>query len=315
MAKKINTQAAAGVTQFNMTTEVELAAVGVSNEESILESLLDQLGDDEILETAGDEIAVEVVEPADIIASGSEDATAAIGDDLVGDLLDEIASDAEREGAKQEMYATQSDTSVADGTAPETDASALTDEGTGKKKGKGKAKKAAADPDAPAKEPKPPRATSVTHSPGALLKVKLGEKAKDYLTFSMADATLDADALDAKQAAFIDRMNDSEAIADKVKEKMTMFLVWLTKGGDLNEVMRRALTVLHADGELTSGDKGNLQLNLLAKPYSVGTARSQANQCFMFFPELGLAIKEKGRMVPNPDSALLPMAYTMLRLA
>lgn len=35
---------------------------------------------------------------------------------------------------------------------------------------------------------------------------------------------------------------------------------------------------------------------------------------FMALPELGLVIKEKGRMVPNPDSTLLPMAYTTLGL-
>ncbi len=290
-----------------MTHATEAAALSsIESNDAILNDLLGELGDDTILEgAAGDELDGLLEET--IVES---DGNMALSADASDTLLESVEEDAARAEAKQAIYANQpAGAGIVDGTAPETTAEAVA-EATEPAKGKGKR---AAKPKEP-KEPKAPRATSVTHSPGDLLKVKLGEKANDFLVFNMADAMLPADELQAKIDAFIERMNDRDAIADKVREKMSMFLLWMVRGGDLNEVMKRALNVLHAHGELTSGDKGNLQLNLLEKPYSMGTARSQANQMFMAFPELGLVIKEKGRMVPNPDSTLLPMAYAKLGL-
>ncbi|MCY1306063.1 hypothetical protein D9M70_558970 [compost metagenome] len=78
--------------------------------------------------------------------------------------------------------------------------------------------------------------------------------------------------------------------------------------------MRRTFTVLHRDGFLTSGEKGNLQLDLLAKPYSLGTARAQSSQMFALLPLLKIATREKGKMVANPDSALLPQIKARLAL-
>jgi len=307
--------------QFNMTAAVDVSAAPVESTDTILSGLLDQLdeveagapaltGDAaEIIEAAeaADELIEQVsAESADTVASMNAEA-ADEPLDAVDSLLDEVAGDAARIEAKQELYAEQgADAAAAAGDAPATDPAELTDS---KKKGK---KKTTA-PKEP-KAPKEPRATSVTHKPGDLLKHKLGTAAAEVLVFDLNDAALDADGLAAKQQAFVDRMNDPDSIADKVKDKIQMFLVWMTKGGELNEVLKRAITVLHEKGELTSGDKGNLQLNLLAKPYSLGTARSQANQMFMALPELGITIKEKGRMIPNPDSALLPMAKTKLGL-
>lgn len=314
-------------TVFNMTAAVDMGAGAAAlNTDALLGDLLDQLGDDGVLETleaAGDDdmgigsLVDEVIETAaagevgdDIIASADVDTDA---------LLDEITDAADKSVAKQALYAEQDgQPQIGDANPPESDPATVEEAATGKgKKGGGRKKKAVAEGDEPAepKEPKAPRATSVTHKPGDLLMAKLGAKATDFLTLRLSDAELNEEGMQQRRTDFITRMNDSEAIADKVKEKMQMFLVWLTKGGDLNEVLRRSLTVLHSQGELTSGDKGNLQLNLLAKPYSIGTARSQANQMFMALPELGLTVKEKGKMVANPDSALLPLAYSMLGLA
>lgn len=316
---------AATDTTFDMTASVDVAGADAAHTDALLGDLLDQLGDDGILESleaAGDEpgsLTDEIIEAAgdEILAGDASIAAAAGVGDVTDALLDEIAEDAEREGAKQALYAEQEgQPTVGDATPPESDPATVADAATSKGKKGGRKKKAAdGEADAAPKEPKVPRATSVTHAPGDLLLAKLGAKANDFLTLRLSDAELNEEALKQRQADFIARLNDREAIADKVKEKMQMFLVWMTKGGDLNEVLKRALTVLHSQGELTSGDKGNLQLNLLSKPYSIGTARSQANQMFMALPELGLTIKEKGKMVPNPDSALLPMAFNMLGLA
>lgn len=173
------------------------------------------------------------------------------------------------------------------------------------------AKKAKA-PKAPA-EPKPaaaPRITYVGHTKSEVLKARLGDKASELLLLEVADATLPAEELQAKQEALLD---DIDKLAKKVGEKANMLFAWLKNGGKLNEVMQRSLQVLAKEGELTSGDKGNLQSNLRDK-YSVGTARSQANQMFMLFPALAITVKEKGRMVANPNSLILMKAKAELSL-
>lgn len=312
-------------TVFNMTASVDMGASAAAlNTDALLGDLLDQLGDDDILETlevAGDDMGAgslvdEVIETAaagevgdDIIASASGDTDA---------LLDEITDAADKSVAKQALYAEQDgQPQLGDATPPESDPATVEDAAKGKGKKGGGRKKKAAEGDEPAapKEPKALRATSVTHKPGDLLVAKLGAKATDFLTLRLSDAELNEEGMQQRRADFIARMNDSEGVADKVREKIIMLLTWMSKGGALNEVMRRTFTLMHADGELTSGDKGNLQLDLLAKPYSIGTSRSQANQMFCALPELGICLKEKGKMVPNPDSALLPAINAMLGLA
>jgi len=197
-----------------------------------------------------------------------------------------------------------------------------------KKKGgkRGKKAEAAAEPEPtppvaepemekPAKEPKAPRATSITHKPGDLLMAKLGAKARDMLVFSFADAELEAGELALKQDAFVADMNDPDKIAIKVRDKAILLLTGLAAGAQMNDVLRRAFVVLHEEGKLTSGDKGNLQQNLALKPYSLGTCRAQANQVFMLFPILGICVKTKGGMTPNEDSTILAAAYAQLGLA
>ena len=167
-----------------------------------------------------------------------------------------------------------------------------------------KAKKAAApkEPKEP-KEPKAPRITAITHKPGDRLVALLG--GKDWLQFIATDD--DATRI-ARADNFIEAMNSKDAIADKVREKAIMLMTWIASGKDksaLNEVLLRAFETLFRDGELTSGKDGNLQVNLLSKPYSPGTAASQANQMFMLFPLLLITQREKGKMVANPDSAIV----------
>lgn len=326
---------------FNLTVVADMpSAMG---ESVILANLLDDLQNEDGAETT--ELTGATFDTGGEVIESSADAA---GDLDLGDLMTDLdltdltdladaVADAENTSAKHAVYAAQSSAPTDDGSAPSAPAvaAALTKdekkaakaaEAAIKKAEKAAAKVAADAVKAAAKElvdaapakPKPPavpRATSITHKPGDLLVVKLGSAARDYLSFSLsAIATLEPEVLEAEQDDFIARMNDRDSIADKVKEKMTMLLCWLQKGGDLNEVLKRTFTVLHDKAELTSGDKGNLQLNLLSKPYSMGTARSQANQMFMALPELGIVIKEKGRMVGNPDSVLLPMINAKLRL-
>lgn len=218
--------------------------------------------------------------------------------DPLDSLLEDVASDAARIEAKQKLYAEQEAPAAAgEGDTPQEAA-------PGKKGGKKK--------DAAPKEPKAPAPSKVTHKRGDLLLAKLGAKVGDYLVFD-ADPAIN----DMKRDAFIERMNDNKAIADKVRDKILMLMTWMANGrapSELNEVLRRAFTVLHEQGELTSGDKGNLQLNLLEKPYSIGTSRSQASQIFMLLPELDMVVKTKGKMVPNPNSVMLQAVNHQLGL-
>jgi hypothetical protein len=162
------------------------------------------------------------------------------------------------------------------------------------------------------KEPKAPRVTSITHKPGDRLVALLGDKS--FIHFSFKD---DAEANASRVDSFIEAMNTRDAIADKVKDKAIMLFTWLKSekpSSDLNEVMLRAFSTLNKDGELTSGKNGNLQTNLLSKPYSPGTAASQANQMFMLFPLLGITKREKGKMVADEDSAILTLVNARLGL-
>lgn len=154
------------------------------------------------------------------------------------------------------------------------------------------------------KAPKAPRVTSITHKPGDRLLAQLaGDKA--WLGFIKSDDTI---AAEKRAEQFIADMNANDVIADKVREKAVMLITWMASGKDksaLNEVLARTFEVLFKDGELTSGKTGNLQTNLLSKPYSPGTAASQANQMFMLLPILGVTKREKGKMIANPESAIV----------
>jgi hypothetical protein len=222
--------------------------------------------------------------------------TAASDDEIMA-----VAASIEKAESIEALYADDAaaaDVIVAAADVPATDAAVVTE------------KKAKA-PKAP-KAPKVPRITRVTGKESAVLAAKLGDKVGDFLVLETADAALDADALKAKQD---DVLTSIDALAKKVGEKATMLFGWMKNGGTLNEVMKRTFTVMARDGELTSGNKGNLQTDLLSKPYSPGTSASQANQMFMLLPALKITIKEKGKMVPNPDSLIYMKAKAELGLA
>lgn len=252
-------------------------ALGVQDAESanaddaLLSSMLGDL--DEVIEEAD-----EVVEP---------------------ETLEAAVADLHKAEAVQKLYADQDDEVEATAEADKPSTEALPDEKTVKAK-KVKQPKVAKEP----KEPKAPRITSTTHKPDERLMALLGGD-KTWLGFIKTDDTL---AAERRADQFLADMNDRDAIADKVKDKAIQLITWIASGKDtsaLNEVLLRSFSVLFKDGELTSGKKGNLQTNLLSKPYSPGTAASQANQMFMLFPILGITQREKGRMVINPDSAIV----------
>lgn len=258
---------AADLNVFNM---LGTSTTNIASDEALLSSMIGDL-------TMDDEIVEEPIEP---------------------DALEAAVADLHKAEAVQAVYADQDDEVEETAEADKPSTAALPED----KPAKTKKVKAAKEPKEP-KEPKAPRVTSITHKPGDRLVALLGGD-KTWLGFSKSDDTI---AAEQRAEKFIEDMNDRDVIADKVREKAVMLLTFIASGKDtssLNEVLKRSFEVLFRDGELTSGNKGNLQQNLLSKPYSPGTAASQANQVFMLFPILGVTVREKGKMVVNPDSAI-----------
>lgn len=189
----------------------------------------------------------------------------------------------------------------------------------GKGKGKGKNKAAApatgepaADPAAAA--PKPAKIPRI-HFANKIDRIKhrLGEELGDYLVLELADAELTDDALSEKQAetmVLLESMN--------VKEKNRanfLFDFMAEKKADLNGVMETAFRLLAADGELTTGDNGNLHQKLLAKPYAPGSARATGRNTVNVMERLKVIVKsEKQKFLPNPNSVILMKVNALLGL-
>lgn len=142
---------------------------------------------------------------------------------------------------------------------------------------------------------------------------RLGDKVGDYLILETSDAGLSAEQLQKVQQKIMADLDATNQI--KVREKMVQLFGYMRNGGKLNEVMRRAFTTLIKEGQLTSGDKGNLQLELLKKPYSLGTARAQAGQIFSLFPTLKIVVKsDRGIYKANEESTILAFMKNNLSL-
>lgn len=197
--------------------------------------------------------------------------------------------------AKGKAEAPPQDEGLAQGDATPADAEATGD-------GAGEEQQAAA-PEQKKKEPPKRRVTYSGNRKSVVLSDRLNGRTSEFLILEKSDALLEPEELEKKQAEFM--RNLDTAVAKKVAEKCIMLMKDLTNGNKVkNEVMNTAFYILKRDGKLTSGDQGNLQKALLAK-YSLGTARSQANQIFCLFPLLKITTKEKGLLMPNPNSNIL----------
>lgn len=166
---------------------------------------------------------------------------------------------------------------------------------------KGKGKKTPQPAAKPAPEPKKPRVTYYANSKKDVLLDRIAGR-------NEALSLVDGDRETPEQAAETEKAIHeavAKGMAKKVGQKAIMLFQYLAQGGELNEVIARTFKVLNRDGCLTTGDKGNLHLDLLSKPYSAGTARSQSNQMFTMLPSLKVVVKDgKGKFVPNPSSTI-----------
>lgn len=289
--------------QFNMQVSAEIDAIdNVADDAMLLAGLIDEIVEDDAPVIAvSDEDALE----AALSEMGIEAADADL--DLES-AIEAAVSDLEKTEAVQALYEEQDKEAAVESLFESAADKPLTDpEAAAAKKAK-KVKKEKAE-----KEPKAyvPRYTNAKKS--EVLQHKLGENAAEFLVLEVEDATLDSDGLKAKMDEVLAAID--ECSQKKVQEKAVMLFSWFKRGGALNEVMRRTFEVLCRDGEITTGEKGNLQQHLLAKPYSIGTARAQAGQMMAMLPMLKIAQKsDKGRLVANPSSIILMKAKAELGL-
>lgn len=142
---------------------------------------------------------------------------------------------------------------------------------------------------------------------------KLGANLGDYTVLTLSDASLTGDELKAKQQETLDILN---AAGVKVQNRMTALLEFVAgKQSKLNEVIHRAFTLLHKDGHITVGEKGNFHQNLLAKPYSVAAARAMGNNTLAAMRDFKVIAKDaEGKYVANPESLILMKINAMLEL-
>ena len=182
---------------------------------------------------------------------------------------------------------------------------------------------AVSDEEKPKKAARAPsnRVTYVGHKPSDVLVARLGDKANEMLILEVGDIELPPEELEAKQKELLSILNmrpgtgNGGSTQKKVAEKIVMLFSWLKNGGTLNEVMKRTFTVLARDGYITSGDKGNLHAELLAKPYSLGTCRAQAGQMTSMLPMLKIVTQEaRGKYVLKEDSVIFMKAKADLGL-
>lgn len=272
---------------MNMTT-AHTGEIDLSNDDAILASMLEGIESDAADLSADD---------ADLIDLADDDAIeAAVAEIEKAEVVAGHYEAAETEAAETEAAEA----------APEAD--------------KPKKEKKAKAPKAP-KEPKAPRITYVGHKASEVLKARLGEKANEMLVLEVEDATLSPAELEAKQSELLALLNKRPGTGEggstqkKVAEKVVMLFGWLKNGGSLNTVLDITFRTLIKDGEIQSGEKGNLWQALLAKPYSKGTANAQGGQMMAMLPMLKIATKtEKGKLVANPNSLILAAVKAQLGL-
>lgn len=156
------------------------------------------------------------------------------------------------------------------------------------------------------------RTTYYNSSKSKVLLDRLGGDTSD-IVLEFSDAELSDEDLAKKQRAFLSLLNnqptvnsDGQTVQKKVAEKVVILFTMFKLKKSWNEVMYRTFKTLLTDGYIQSGEKGNLHAELLAKPYSLGTARAQAGQMMQMLPLLKITKEDgKGRLIPNDESTIL----------
>lgn len=157
--------------------------------------------------------------------------------------------------------------------------------------------------------PAPKSETKKSLSPSVKIANRLG--VSDFVDLTLLTPTCGGLPEDERLEAFSATI---DGLAKKVGEKAINFFSYLKTGGGLNEVTARTIKVMKRDGQLVGGDEGNLVKELLTKPYSLKTARSQGNQMLQLFTALKIGVRtSRGTLVLNEESIIWERLETLMK--
>lgn len=271
--------------------DVLLADLGVPNAAEVIEGETDAIIGETTIEAAHE--PAEVIEGEEVVDTAAADKAAA-----------KVVADADK-AAKKEAAVAEKKVAAEKKAADAAAAKVVREAEKAAKKAEREAAKAAK----PASVPR-----VFFASKNARIEAHLGEKLGDYTVLTLSDAALTGDDLKAKQQETMDAI---KVAGVKVQNRATLLIEFVAeKSSKLNEVISRALTLLFKDGKIKTGDKGNLHLNLLSKPYSPAAARAMGNNTVAALKLFKMIQKnEAGEYVANPESLMLMKANGLLGLS
>ena len=146
------------------------------------------------------------------------------------------------------------------------------------------------------------------------LKDRVGASLSEYTVLTTADAMVDESELGAVMERTLEIIR---AMNSKEKNRASNFIEFLSgKKAKLNNVLERVLRVLDRDGFIQTGAEGNVIKDLIARPYSIASARAMGGNTIGMYADLKVILADgKGRFVANPDSLLLAKARSLLGAA
>lgn len=139
------------------------------------------------------------------------------------------------------------------------------------------------------------------NTPSGQLRAKLGTSLYDYCVLTTQEATLPPAALQAQADQTLAKI---DGLAKKVGEKAVNAILAVAGHAQLSCYTRIAVDMLNEAGTLSLAD---LKARYLKRPYTPGTSSAQSSQMMMVLPALGIARREGGTLIKNPDSVLLQM--------
>lgn len=282
------------------------AAVTINHAEALESEGIDNLLADLLGDDAGAALEAGATDADEVTLEADEQPAAAVAaDDVVIDPASVELSPEEINHAVGHVEAVQASIDAATPTGIESDAAPTGDQSDAAPITTDDAVAAAA---APAKTPRKHYSDKLER-----IKDRLGAGAADYTVLTLADAAVSDEEL---QVVMQDTFDIIKGMNKKEQNRAGLLFDFLSgKKATLSNVLETTLRVLHRDGHITTGKTSNLITELIAKPYSIASARAMGGNTVGMYRDLKLLNEDgKGRFVANPESTLLAAANAKLGL-